>query len=162
MTHGAATAAVTAVIDTGLVGAPVVWTLPGRTAGIVVDLLLGNQPFVDAALGMGSRAVQVLYDRRTQVIPLVIGLREYLQSLTEVIRIPVGDGTLMAGVKAILGSQLCALVPCGRSGTASTSLATGAPAPTTTTTTAPAAARTRPPAPRGNPVTNLLGRVLGA
>ena len=88
----------------------------GRLSNDVADLLLGNQPFVDAALGDGSKAVQVLYDRRTQVMPLVIGLRQYVQTLTEVIRISVGDGTLMGAVKAVLGNQLCARDPVRRSG----------------------------------------------
>ena len=53
-------------------------------------------------LGQRHLAQQVLdtiYDRRTELIPLVFGLREYLQTLTQAIRIPVGDGTLMAAFR---------------------------------------------------------------
>jgi phospholipid/cholesterol/gamma-HCH transport system substrate-binding protein len=132
----------------------------GRLSNDVADLLLANQPFVDASLGKGSTAVQVLYDRRNQVIPLVIGLRQYLQSLTEVVRIPVGDGTLMAAVKGILGNQVCALVPCGAdNGVSATTGAKAAAPPSPTTTVPPAPA---PPAAPTNPIDQLLRRVLGA
>lgn len=84
----------------------------GRLSNDVADLLVENKPFVDAALGGGSVVLQTLYDERTQVVPLVIGLRQYLQTLTEVVRIRMGDGTLMGAVKAILGSELCGIIPC--------------------------------------------------
>jgi hypothetical protein len=46
--------------------------------------------------------LNVVYDRRNDIVPLVIGLREYLQTLTEITRIPTGtDGTLMAAVKSL-------------------------------------------------------------
>ncbi|MFL6204763.1 MAG: MlaD family protein [Acidimicrobiales bacterium] len=83
-----------------------------RLSSDVADLLEANKPFVDASMVQGSRTLQLLYDQRTQVIPLVIGLREYIQTLTSVVRIPVGDGTLMAAVKGLLGTQACAVVQC--------------------------------------------------
>jgi phospholipid/cholesterol/gamma-HCH transport system substrate-binding protein len=101
----------------------------GRLSNDVADLLLGNKAFVDASLGDGSRTLNVLYGQRSQVVPLVIGLRQYLQTLTEVVRIPVGDGTLMAAVKGILGGEICALIPC-QTGPGNDQ-ATSAPAPAT-------------------------------
>lgn len=82
----------------------------GRLSNDVADLLENNQPFVQASLGDASRGVQLLYDRRDQVIPLVIGLRQYLQTLASSIRIDAGDGTLMAAVKGVLGGELCGVV----------------------------------------------------
>lgn len=96
----------------------------GRLSNDVADLLEHNRPFVDASLGDGTRAVQVLYDGRDRVMPLVHGLRLYVQTLAESIRIDVGDGTLMAAVKAVLGGEACGLLPCP--GTAPPA---GAPAP---------------------------------
>jgi len=84
----------------------------GRLSNDVADLLEANRPFVDAALVDGSRSLQVLYDQRSQVVPLVTGLRTYLQTLSSVIRIEIGDGTLMAAVKAIMGGDLCGVLPC--------------------------------------------------
>lgn len=82
----------------------------GRLSNDVADLLEGNRAFVDASLGDASRTLQVLYDRRDQVIPLVTGLRQYLQTLAVSIRIDVGDGTLMAAVEGVLGGDLCGTV----------------------------------------------------
>lgn len=84
----------------------------GRLSNDVADLLEGNEAFVRAALVDGSRTLQVLYDRRGEVVPLVVGLRQYVQVLSSVIRIDVGDGTLMAAVKNMLGAQVCGAVPC--------------------------------------------------
>jgi phospholipid/cholesterol/gamma-HCH transport system substrate-binding protein len=89
----------------------------GRLSNDVADLLENNQPFVQASLGDGSRGVQILFDRRDQVVPLVIGLRQYVESLASVLRIEVGDGTLMAAVKGILGGEFCGAVACPGTGT---------------------------------------------
>jgi phospholipid/cholesterol/gamma-HCH transport system substrate-binding protein len=129
----------------------------GRLSNDVADLLLGNKPFVDAALGDGSKAVQVLYSNRTLVVPLVIGLRQYVQTLTEAIRIKVGDGTLMGAVKGILGNQLCAVVSCTLPGNTQAAVAaTPPPAAPTPTATAPAGGST------DGGLGGLIRRVLGA
>ena len=137
----------------------------GRLSNDVADLLLANQPFVDASLGDGSRAVQELFDQRDQVIPLVIGLRQYLQTLTEVIRIDLGDGTLMAAVKGIFGSEVCGLVPCqGGPGNLQGSLGATAP-PADADPVAPSAGSPASPSPSPSPpagdLGDLLRRILG-
>lgn len=139
----------------------------GRLSNDVADLLLNNKPFVDASLGSGTNAVQVLYDHRASVIPAVIGLRQYIQTLTEIIRIPVGDGTLMGAVKAILGGQVCPVVSCpGGPGNTPLSTTGAAPAGTSLGATAPAAS---PHLDTGklssgadSDLGDLLRRVLGA
>jgi phospholipid/cholesterol/gamma-HCH transport system substrate-binding protein len=93
----------------------------GRLSSDVADLLEHNEAFVNASLGDGSRTIQLLFDRRDQVMPLVVGLRQYVRTLSESVRIDLGDGTLMAAVKGVLGGEACAVIPCP--GTAS------APAP---------------------------------
>jgi len=90
----------------------------GRLSSDVADLLENNRPFVEASLGEGSKGVQLLYDRRDQVMPLVIGLRQYVQTLATSIRVDLGDGTLMAAVKSIMGGDLCGVIPCPGTGTA--------------------------------------------
>jgi phospholipid/cholesterol/gamma-HCH transport system substrate-binding protein len=84
----------------------------GRLSNDVADLLEANEPFVQSVMVDGSRTLQLLYDQRTQVIPLVVGLRQYVETLASVIRIDVGDGTLMAAVKGLLGTQVCDALPC--------------------------------------------------
>jgi phospholipid/cholesterol/gamma-HCH transport system substrate-binding protein len=109
----------------------------GRLSNDVADLLVANRPFVDAALVDGSRTLQALYDDRGQVIPLVSGLRSYLQSLSSIIRVEVGNGTLMAAVKNIMGGDVCGVLPCP---------GTGQPTPEGPTT-APPGTPTLPPLP---------------
>jgi phospholipid/cholesterol/gamma-HCH transport system substrate-binding protein len=143
----------------------------GRLSNDVADLLEANRPFVDAALVDGSRSLQVLYDQRSQVIPLVTGLRTYLQTLSSVIRIEIGDGTLMAAVKAIMGGDLCGVLPCP--GT-EPSEPTAAPAPPPLLPTLPTLPPLLPEVPLDVPLDlgtgdtgddgglgGLLGRVFG-
>ncbi|MGK2948154.1 MAG: MCE family protein [Acidimicrobiales bacterium] len=99
----------------------------GRLSNDVADLLETNEPFVNSVLVEGSRTLQLLYDERDQVVPLVVGLRQYVQTLSSVIRIEMGDGTLMAAVKGILGTEACGLLPCP--GTEVPPASAGAPPP---------------------------------
>lgn len=102
----------------------------GRLSNDLADLLENNRPFVSASLEDGSRSLQVLYDRRTQVIPLVVGLRQYVKTLALSLRVSVGDGSLMAAVKGVLGGDLCGVIPCPGVGAAAGSADTPpAPAP---------------------------------
>jgi phospholipid/cholesterol/gamma-HCH transport system substrate-binding protein len=126
----------------------------GRLSADLADVLEHNQPFLDAALGGGSKALQILYDRRAQVVPLVVGLREYVQTLSEIIRIDAGDGTLLAAVKGIFGGQVCGVLPCPTGpGNTPASASTSPP-----TTKAPASA---PATHHQNGLEALLRRLLG-
>ena len=73
----------------------------------VADLLLNNKAFIDKSFNGGQQVLDTIYDRRNDLVPLVVGLRQYLQTLTEVVRIPVGDGTLMAAVKNLVAADTC-------------------------------------------------------
>lgn len=73
-----------------------------RLAGDVADLLEANEAFTTNALTDGSKSLQVLFDRRGQVQPLLLGLTRYTRTLAEAIRFEVGDGTLMAAVKSVV------------------------------------------------------------
>ncbi len=101
----------------------------GRLSNDVADLLEANRPFVRATMVEGSRTLQLLYEQRSQVIPLVVGLRQYIQTLSSVIRIDVGNGTLMAAVKGLLGGQLCDALPCAGAAAADTGAAAVPPVP---------------------------------
>lgn len=102
----------------------------GRLSNDVADLLEANRPFVNSVMVDGSRSLQLLFDERDQVVPLVIGLRQYVETLSSVIRIEMGDGTLMAAVKGILGTEVCGPLPCpGTEAPAAASPPPPAPAP---------------------------------
>lgn len=78
-----------------------------RLSDDLADLLLNNKAFIDRSFGPGQEVLDTIYDRRNDLVPLVFGVREYLQTLTESIRIPVGDGTLMAAVKSLSATDSC-------------------------------------------------------
>lgn len=90
----------------------------GRLSNDVADLLERHPDFVEASFVDGSRTLQVLFDQQGQLVPLVIGLRQYVQTLASTIRIDAGDGTLLAAVKAVLGGELCGVLGCPGAGTA--------------------------------------------
>ncbi|HEU5082712.1 MAG TPA: MlaD family protein [Acidimicrobiales bacterium] len=74
----------------------------GRLAGDLADLLEANEEFTTNALTNGSRSLQVLFDRRGQVQPLLRGVTLYTRTIAEVIRVEAGDGTLMGAVKSLI------------------------------------------------------------
>ncbi len=76
-----------------------------RLSSDVADLLEHNKDFVTDALTKGSDTLQIVYDRRNQIQPVLLGLQEYTQTLAQAIRIDVGDGTLMAAVKNLVSVQ---------------------------------------------------------
>ena len=81
-----------------------------RLAGDLADVLENNRPLLRKAVTEGGKTVQVLYDERSKIAPLVLGLRQFVQTLAEVGRIPFGDGTNLAAVKLVLGEDC----PAGR------------------------------------------------
>lgn len=88
----------------------------GRLSNDVADLLIANPGFVEAVFVDGSRTLQVLTDGRDQLVPTVVGIRQYLETLASAIRIDAGDGTLMAAIKLVLGGELCGVVECPGAG----------------------------------------------
>lgn len=77
----------------------------GRLAGDLADLLEANESFTTNALTNGSRSLQTVFDRRSQIQPLLLGLTRYTRTLAEAIRFEVGDGTMMAAVKGVVSVQ---------------------------------------------------------
>ena len=134
----------------------------GRLSNDVADLLEANEPFVRASFVEGSRTLQLLYDERTQVIPLVIGLRQYVETLVSVVRIDAGDGTLMAAVKGLVGTQACDVLTCEG---AEASVAGGGP-PSDAAIDAPGVPPLllpgveAPATGSGNAIADILGKVL--
>lgn len=104
-----------------------------RLSNDVADLLVNNKAFIDKSFAGGQQVLDTIYDRRNDLVPLVFGLREYLQTLTESIRIPVGDGTLMAAVKSLSASDTCQVFV----GACAPAAASNSPPPTPTVPTVP-------------------------
>lgn len=124
-------------------------TQTARLSSDVADLLENNEAFTTNALTNGSKTLQLLFDKRSQIQPLLLGITQYTSTLSEAIRIEVGDGTLMAAVKNLLSPSdlLRGLgVPLGAA-------AASTPAPTPSASTATAAPS---PLPTPAPVAELL------
>lgn len=77
-------------------------TQAARLSADVADLLEANESFTTNALTNGSRALQTVFDRRSQIQPLLLGVTRYTRTLAEAIRVEVGDGTMMAAVKGVV------------------------------------------------------------
>ncbi len=100
----------------------------GRISGDVADLLENNVEFTENALTNGSKTLQLLFDKRNKIQPLLLGIDQYTRTLSEAIRIEVGDGTLMAAVKNLVSvSQLAGTTVSDTLG--QDAAATAAPAP---------------------------------
>lgn len=76
-----------------------------RLSSDVADLLENNEEFTTNALTNGSKTLDVLFERRGQLHPLLLGIEQYTQTLAQAVRIDVGDGTLMAAVKNLVSVQ---------------------------------------------------------
>ncbi|MDQ1444609.1 MAG: phospholipid/cholesterol/gamma-HCH transport system substrate-binding protein, partial [Acidimicrobiaceae bacterium] len=112
----------------------------GRLSTDLADVLDAHQSLLAKAATNGSKPLQILYDRRPMITPLIDGLRIFFQVLSEVGHIDKGDGTKYAGVKFIIGEEC----PEGRVGCGPNSGSTA------TSTTIPNAASKSTGAPKGN------------
>jgi len=74
-----------------------------RLSADLADVLEANRPFLDKSITKGGKALTVLEARKAQIPGLVRGLRYFVQVLSEVGRIELGDGTRLAAVKGIIG-----------------------------------------------------------
>jgi ABC-type transporter Mla subunit MlaD len=123
-----------------------------RLSNDASGILENNAAFIDAVYTDGQATLDTLYDNRSQLIPLVIGLRQFAQTFSSSARIPLGDGSVMAAVKGLLGGQVCGILPCLGAGTP----ASAAAGDTATTAPPTTAGGTTPPNP-----TDLLGILNG-
>jgi phospholipid/cholesterol/gamma-HCH transport system substrate-binding protein len=134
-----------------------------RLTGDLADLLNANQSFQVKAVTEGGKTIQTLFDKRQQIPPLLVGLRQYIEVQASVPHIVAKDGTLLAGVKFITG-ELC---PEGRNhcppkppvGPAGSSAAGGSPAAPAQGPTAPGVGPAAPTVPLPVPTTGAQGIV---
>ena len=99
-----------------------------RLSSDLADVLDNNREFLEKNVVEGGKTIQLLYDHRTDVVPLVIGLRQYIQTLVQVGHFQLQDGTIMAAVKGILGGDVCAEIVICPPLTAPAALGAAAPA----------------------------------
>lgn len=138
-----------------------------RLSGDLDALLQRNTPFIDKAVQQGGRTLQVLFDDRGQIGPVITGLRQFFQVLGSIGRIQYGDGTQLAAVKYVLDPEcLFGREHCGFSVAPDGSLVNNAKAAPAAARQAPAAATapaaTPAPPPPPPPLTTLpaIGGIL--
>lgn len=76
-----------------------------RFTGDVADLLQANESFQRKAVTDGGKTIQTVFDRRAQIPPLVLGLRQFLEALTRVGHEDYHNGTRLAGIKFVTGEN---------------------------------------------------------
>lgn len=113
-----------------------------RLSNGAADILEANTAFIDAVYTDGQATLDTLFENRSQLIPLVVGLRQFAETLSSSARIPLDDGTVMSAVKGVLGGEACLLLPCLGGGSAAAAAGAGAAAAT---------AGSAPPAAPGGP-----------
>ena len=81
-----------------------------RLSADLADVLEANRPFLEKNITEGGKTLQILFDERGQIPPLLTSLRQFLQVLSEVAGFPQPDGTKLARIKFVAGGGS----PCGR------------------------------------------------
>ncbi len=149
-----------------------------RLSGDLDSLLQRNTPFLDKAINEGGRTLQVLFDDRNQIGPVITGLRQFFQVLNGIGRIPYGDGTQLVAIKYVLDPEcLTGREHCGRSMLPDGRIVDNAAAPAAAAkAAAPVASQAPPPKLSTQPalgsilpeattgaqaIVDLLGTVLG-
>jgi phospholipid/cholesterol/gamma-HCH transport system substrate-binding protein len=72
-----------------------------RLADDLADLIENNKAFIDTSNTKGGDVIQILFDNRDQLQPVLLAVRRYIEVQVAIFRIEVGDGTLMAAVKGL-------------------------------------------------------------
>jgi phospholipid/cholesterol/gamma-HCH transport system substrate-binding protein len=78
-----------------------------RLSSDLAELFEANREFIRTSFDEGARGLSALNQDRAKIRPVVDALRRYVQTVAESISLDVGDGTLMARVRAILGGDPC-------------------------------------------------------
>lgn len=128
-----------------------------RLSNDVADLLQNNTDFITKAFDQGQAVLDELYTQRGQIIPLVSSLASYARWIASVIRIDLPDGSQMAAVKGLLGTQGCLLGLCR----GATAPAAGSPTPAGASDPGPAGAPNTLGLPAPAPAANAISSILG-
>jgi phospholipid/cholesterol/gamma-HCH transport system substrate-binding protein len=139
-----------------------------RLSADLADVLQADRPVLEKEVTEGGKVLSLLAARSDRIGPLVVGVRQYLQVQTEVIRVPYGDGTLLAAVKLVVGEDCLGgrVPPCPSATTGGAGAAAARGGATGTGTRAGSGASPAPPPAGGSaalPLTpSLPGVVQGA
>ncbi len=124
-----------------------------RVSNDTANLLDANRATQDKLILEGGQVLSTLVPRLNEVDPTVVGIRQFVQMLTEIGHVPYGQGTVLGAIKLVLGGgcpfgQVTPCTPVGGVATPATAAAppasASAPAPATKATAPAGTATTRP------------------
>ena len=101
-----------------------------RVSNDTANLLDANRATQDKLILEGGQVLSTLVPRLNEVDPTVVGIRQFVQMLTEIGHIPYGQGTVLGAIKVVLGGgcPFGQVTPCTAVGAVPTSGATAAAA----------------------------------
>jgi phospholipid/cholesterol/gamma-HCH transport system substrate-binding protein len=94
------------------------------------NLLNANRATQDKLILEGGQILDTLVPRLSELDPTIVGIREFVQMLTEIGHVPYGSGTVLGAIKLVLGGgcafgQVTPCAPTGKSSGVSTSGTSG-------------------------------------
>jgi phospholipid/cholesterol/gamma-HCH transport system substrate-binding protein len=135
-----------------------------RVSNDTANLLDANRAAQDKLILEGGQVLGTLVPRLSEVDPTVVGIRQFVQMLTEIGHVPYGPGTVLGAIKLVLGGgcTFAQVTPCVPNGQPrSTAVATPAPAAAAAVTPAPTPATAAPGIPQIIKGVNNLLKLLG-
>ena len=89
-----------------------------RVSNDAANLLDANRPAQDKLVVEGGQVLTTLVPRLSEVDPTIVGIRQFVQMLTEIGHIPYGPGTVLGAIKLVLGGGcvLGQVTPCSPTG----------------------------------------------
>jgi phospholipid/cholesterol/gamma-HCH transport system substrate-binding protein len=74
-----------------------------RVSNDAANLLDANRAAQDKLIVEGGQVLSTLVPRLSEVDPTVVGIRQFVQMLTEIGHVPYGPGTVLGAIKLVLG-----------------------------------------------------------
>jgi phospholipid/cholesterol/gamma-HCH transport system substrate-binding protein len=105
-----------------------------RLSNDTANLLDANRAAQDKLILEGGQVLSTLVPRLSEVDPTVVGIRQFVQMLTEIGHVPYGPGTVLGAIKLVLGGgcPFGQVAPCTPTGQPASKAAAAAAAANTT------------------------------
>jgi phospholipid/cholesterol/gamma-HCH transport system substrate-binding protein len=137
-----------------------------RVSNDAANLLDANRATQDKLILEGGQVLSTLIPRLGEVDPTIVGIRQFVQMLTEIGHVPYGPGTVLGAIKLVLGggcpfAQVAPCTPAGQpTSNPAAAASSGASNRTATAGTAGTGATTPAPANPLGPITTVVPQVI--
>lgn len=132
-----------------------------RVSNDAANLLDANRATQDKVILDGGKVLATLVPRLSEVDPTIVGIRQFVQMLTEIGHVPYGPGTVLGAIKLVLGGgcSFGQVAPCTPAGLPTSKAAAATPAGASSRTATAGAGAAGGAAPSGAAPANPLGGV---